>query len=110
MNWPGPRFLPERLGVCRPTDPDAGIVKTALLRVTLQRQLAERRPGAGAVGKAQIQMRIEINNAHFFAREGVQYPSAVAEGRLVAAAQDQRAFTRPLTVGHRLAQRLMRGF
>ena len=55
-------------------------------------------------------MRIEINNAHFFAREGIQYPSAVAEGRLVAAAQDQRAFTRPLTVGHRLAQRLMRGF
>jgi hypothetical protein len=37
-------------------------------------------------------MRIEINNAHFFAREGIQYPSAVAEGRLVAAAQDQRAF------------------
>jgi hypothetical protein len=32
-------------------------------------------------------MRIEINNAHFFAREGIQYPSAVAEGRLVAAAQ-----------------------
>ena len=85
-------------------------MKTALLRVTLQRQLAERRPGAGAVGKAQIQMRIEINNAHFFAWEGIQYPSAVAEGRLVAAAQHQRAFTRPLTVGHRLAQRLMRGF
>lgn len=84
-------------------------MKTALLRVTLQRQLAERRPGAGAVGKAQIQMRIEINNAHFFAREGVQYPSAVAEGRLVAAAQDHVRLP-PLTVGHRLAQRLMRGF
>ena len=48
-------------------------------------------------------MRIEINNAHFFAREGIQYPSAVAEGRLVTAAQHQRAFAGALTGGHRLA-------
>jgi hypothetical protein len=34
----------------------------------------------------------------------------VAEGRLVAAAQDQRAFAGALAGGHRLAQRLMRGF
>ena len=85
-------------------------MKTALLRVTLQRQLAERRPGAGALGKAQIQMRIEVNNAHFFAGEGIQYPGAVTEGGLVAAAQYQRAFAGALAGGHRLAQRLMRGF
>lgn len=55
-------------------------------------------------------MRIEINNAHFFARKGIQNPSAMAEGRLMTAAQDQRTFTGTLAGGHRLAQRLMRGF
>ena len=60
-------------------------MEASLLRFTGQRQLAERRTGAGLVGKTQIKVRIKVNDADFLVRKRIQHPGTVAESRLVPA-------------------------
>ena len=53
-------------------------------------------------------MRVKINNADLLPGKRVQNPGAVAEGRLMTAAEDQRTLARALAGGYRFAQRLLR--
>ncbi|VTM91582.1 Uncharacterised protein [Raoultella ornithinolytica] len=84
-------------------------MKPALLRVAFQRQLAERRTGAGLLSDAQIQVRIEVNDPDLLSGESVEHSRAMTECRLMPAAENQRAFACAQAGGHRFAQRLLGG-